>query len=83
MENSIPPINQLTNQPINYTVEGDWSGAAFLLVAGAIAGNIVVKGLDGYIVAEFDNVLMICKKEDEQKVKEFVASAGTRGKEFV
>ncbi len=29
-----------------YTVEGDWSGAAFLLVAGAVAGNIVVKGLD-------------------------------------
>jgi 3-phosphoshikimate 1-carboxyvinyltransferase len=29
-----------------YTVEGDWSGAAFLLVAGAIAGNLVVKGLD-------------------------------------
>ncbi|OIR13103.1 3-phosphoshikimate 1-carboxyvinyltransferase [mine drainage metagenome] len=39
-------INQSTNQPINYTVEGDWSGAAFLLVAGAIAGNIIVKGLD-------------------------------------
>ena len=31
---------------IHYTVEGDWSGAAFLLVAGAIAGNIIVKGLD-------------------------------------
>jgi len=31
---------------IEYTVEGDWSGAAFLLVAGAIAGNIIVKGLD-------------------------------------
>jgi 3-phosphoshikimate 1-carboxyvinyltransferase len=29
-----------------YTVEGDWSGAAFLLVAGAIAGGITVKGLD-------------------------------------
>jgi 3-phosphoshikimate 1-carboxyvinyltransferase len=29
-----------------YTVEGDWSGAAFLLVAGAVAGNIMVKGLD-------------------------------------
>ena len=29
-----------------YTVEGDWSGAAFLLVAGAVAGNITVKGLD-------------------------------------
>ena len=31
---------------VSYTVEGDWSGAAFLLVAGAIAGNIKVKGLD-------------------------------------
>lgn len=31
---------------IHYTVEGDWSGGAFLLVAGAIAGDIVVKGLD-------------------------------------
>lgn len=30
----------------NYIVEGDWSGAAFLLVAGAVAGDIVVKGLD-------------------------------------
>ena len=30
---------------IDYTVEGDWSGAAFLLVAGAIAGPIKVKGL--------------------------------------
>ncbi|MBL7725246.1 MAG: 3-phosphoshikimate 1-carboxyvinyltransferase [Chitinophagaceae bacterium] len=40
------PINQSTNQPINYTVEGDWSGGAFLLVAGAIAGPITVRGLD-------------------------------------
>lgn len=29
-----------------YTVEGDWSGGAFLLVAGAIAGPITVQGLD-------------------------------------
>ena len=28
-----------------YTIEGDWSGASFLLVAGAIAGSIEVKGL--------------------------------------
>jgi 3-phosphoshikimate 1-carboxyvinyltransferase len=41
-------INPVNYQPstINYTVEGDWSGAAFLLVAGAIAGNISVTGLD-------------------------------------
>jgi 3-phosphoshikimate 1-carboxyvinyltransferase len=31
---------------VDYTVEGDWSGGAFLLVAGAIAGNITVEGLD-------------------------------------
>jgi 3-phosphoshikimate 1-carboxyvinyltransferase len=29
-----------------YTVEGDWSGGAFLLVAGVIAGPITVRGLD-------------------------------------
>lgn len=33
-------------EPQSYTVEGDWSGASFLLVAGAIAGKIAVKGLD-------------------------------------
>ncbi len=32
--------------PLHYKVEGDWSGGAFLLVAGAIAGNIRIKGLD-------------------------------------
>ncbi len=30
----------------SYTIEGDWSGGAFLLVAGAIAGPITVRGLD-------------------------------------
>ncbi|HWB27846.1 MAG TPA: 3-phosphoshikimate 1-carboxyvinyltransferase [Chitinophagaceae bacterium] len=40
------PITPSANQSINYTVEGDWSGGAFLLVAGAIAGNITIKGLD-------------------------------------
>ena len=29
-----------------YTVEGDWSGAAFLLVAGAIAGEVTVNNLN-------------------------------------
>jgi 3-phosphoshikimate 1-carboxyvinyltransferase len=33
-------------RPAAYTVEGDWSGAAFLLVAGAIAGKATVTGLD-------------------------------------
>jgi mannose-1-phosphate guanylyltransferase len=34
---------------------------------------VVAQGLDNYIVAEYDNVLMICQKDKEQKVKEFVS----------
>ncbi|HEY1112832.1 MAG TPA: 3-phosphoshikimate 1-carboxyvinyltransferase [Chitinophagaceae bacterium] len=34
--------------PLNFAVEGDWSGAAFLLVAGAVNGDIIVKGLDAF-----------------------------------
>lgn len=41
-----PTPEQRTEQPIDYTVEGDWSGAAFGLVAGAIAGPLEVQGLD-------------------------------------
>jgi 3-phosphoshikimate 1-carboxyvinyltransferase len=42
------PNNALDNSTVTYQVEGDWSGAAFLLVAGAIAGGIVVEGLDPF-----------------------------------
>lgn len=31
--------------PADLSVEGDWSGAAFLLVAGALAGHVSVSGL--------------------------------------
>jgi 3-phosphoshikimate 1-carboxyvinyltransferase len=31
---------------VNYIVEGDWSGGAFLLVGSAIAGDVIVRGLD-------------------------------------
>ena len=41
-------LQQNSEKSVSYTVEGDWSGAAFLLVAGAIAGDIVIKGLDVY-----------------------------------
>jgi mannose-1-phosphate guanylyltransferase len=32
----------------------------------------VVQGLEGYIIAESDNVLMICKLEEEQRIRQFV-----------
>jgi 3-phosphoshikimate 1-carboxyvinyltransferase len=40
----IPTLQAGDREP--YTVEGDWSGGAFLLVAGTIAGSITVRGLD-------------------------------------
>lgn len=33
--------------------------------------RVIVQGLDGYIVAEKDNTLLICKLEEEQRIKEF------------
>jgi mannose-1-phosphate guanylyltransferase len=39
---------------------------------------VVVNGLTDFIVAEFDNVLMICPKDEEQKVKDFVADVKSR-----
>ena len=35
--------------------------------------RVVVQGLDGYIVAEQDNTLLICKLSEEQRIKEFSA----------
>ncbi len=62
---------------IDYTVEGDWSGGAFLLVAGAIAGNVTVKCLlnisrqaDKRIVdALLDAGVDVTVREDQVEVK--------------
>ena len=35
-----------TTKSIVYVIESDWSNAAFLLVAGAVAGSITIHGLD-------------------------------------
>ena len=45
-DSSIVPPPAGGGEGAEYTVEGDWSGGAFLLVAGAIAGPIMVRGLD-------------------------------------
>ncbi len=34
---------------------------------------VVLQGLDDYIIVESDSILLVCKKEDEQKIKQFVA----------
>lgn len=44
----------------------------------------VVQGLEGYIVAEADNALLICKKEEEQRIRQFVNDTQVKiGEEFI
>jgi mannose-1-phosphate guanylyltransferase len=34
---------------------------------------VVMQGMNGYIVVENEGTLLICKKENEQQIKQFVA----------
>lgn len=70
-------ITQFDHSVFNYAVEGDWSGGAFLLVAGAIAGTITVKGLDVFSTQADKNILQalmqcganLSVKEEQIEVK--------------
>jgi 3-phosphoshikimate 1-carboxyvinyltransferase len=69
--------SQPTNhQPstINYAIEGDWSGGAFLLVAAAISGSVRVEGLFN------------ASKQADKKIVDALLDAGaeiTSGDDFV
>jgi mannose-1-phosphate guanylyltransferase len=38
----------------------------------------VIQGLDDYIIAESDDILLICKKQDEQRIKQFVVDVNLK-----
>jgi 3-phosphoshikimate 1-carboxyvinyltransferase len=61
----IIPAHQVY-QPQDFRVEGDWSGGAFLLVAGAIAGSITVDNLD------------IKSAQADKKILEALKAAGAK-----
>jgi len=45
---------------------------------------VVLQGLEDYIVAESENVLLICKKSEEQRIKHFVTDVKFRyGDEYI
>lgn len=50
--------------PHNYTVEGDWSGGAFLLVAGAIKGRLTVNGLRSDSMQSDKSIIFALQKAD-------------------
>jgi mannose-1-phosphate guanylyltransferase len=44
----------------------------------------VLQGLEGYIIAESEDILMICRKEDEHQIKKFVTDVRiTKGDSLV
>ena len=40
---------------------------------------VVIQGLSGYIIVENNGTLLICKKEDEQQIKDFVFDVKSKG----
>ena len=45
---------------------------------------VVLQGLDGYIVVEEENTLLICRKEDEQQIRQIVNDVMIdKGEKFV
>lgn len=42
----LKPKNAIPNKTKTFSIEGDWSSAAFMMVAAAIAGQINITGLD-------------------------------------
>ncbi len=83
---TIHPVN-FQPSTINYKVEGDWSGGAFLLVAGAICGNITVTGLDVFSTQADKAILQAlidcgANISIEEKQISFGASMNNRGKPF-
>jgi 3-phosphoshikimate 1-carboxyvinyltransferase len=49
-------------RPRHHRVEGDWSGAAFLLVAGAIAGRVILTGLKADSLQADRSIIRILKE---------------------
>ena len=61
----VQPIERYVS-PDNYTVEGDWSNAAFFLVGAALAGNVNMSGLD------------IGSKQSDTKIVDILKHAGVK-----
>ncbi len=81
-------IAEFNHDNFNYTVEADWSGAAFLLVAGAVAGNIAVKGLDVFSTQADKAILQALIQSEanisvtEKQIEISNSPSGARGKAF-
>lgn len=67
--------NVLSGNILTYDVEGS-------IIKTPSERIVVVQGLKNYIVAEYDNALLICQRDQEQKIKAFLADAKAKGEQF-
>ncbi len=45
---------------------------------------VVVQGAEGFLIADFDDVLLVCKKEDSSKFREFITDVRTeKGEKYI
>jgi len=44
---------------------------------------VVVDGLDGFLVTEHDGVILICKKDNEKQIREYVKGAREKGDKYL
>ncbi len=60
------------NNNVNLQGEAIYIDSSNNVVATTTKKLVVIQGLDDYIIAESDNTLLICKKEDEHRIKHFM-----------
>lgn len=64
----------MTDENNNVNLHGDtiYIDSSNNVVATTSKKLVVVQGLDNYIIAESENTLLICKKEEEHRIKHFM-----------
>jgi len=67
--------NVLSGKILTYGVKGS-------IIKAPKDRLIVAQGLENYIVAEYDNALLICQRDQEQQIKAFLEDAKAQGSEF-
>lgn len=67
------PGNQIYREPEGLTVEGDWSNAAFWLVAGALGGDITCTGLNPESTQRDKEIIAVLEKMGAKVEREHTA----------
>lgn len=74
---------QDANNNVNIKSDALYIESSNNIVATSSKKLVLIQGLEDYIIAESENTLLICKKEDENRIKHFMTDAKFKyGDEF-